>query len=111
MPVPLSIRCVAGCPKSVATGPNDIWAADYKGQFRLKNGQYCFPLTVSDLFSRYLLGCEAHPEVSLQRTMKSMSRTVRFLNSELRRPEAYASVKRVLYFKLLQLSSIATTFS
>ena len=63
-------RAHPGCPKSGATAPNDIWAADYKGQFRLRNGQYCFPLTVSDLYSRYLLGCEAHPEVSLQRTMQ-----------------------------------------
>jgi transposase InsO family protein len=61
-------RAHPGCPKSVATGPNDIWAADYKGQFRLRNGQYCFPLTVSDLHSRYLLGCDAHPEVSTERT-------------------------------------------
>ena len=61
-------RAHPGCPKSVAAGPNDIWAADYKGQFRLKNGQYCFPLTVSDLYSRYLLGCDAHPEVSMERT-------------------------------------------
>jgi len=36
-----------GCPKSVPAGPNDIWGADYNGQFRLKNGKYCFPLTVS----------------------------------------------------------------
>ncbi len=63
-------RAHPGCPKSVASAPNDIWAADYKGQFRLKNGQYCFPLTVSDLYSRYLLGCDAHPAVSLQRTMQ-----------------------------------------
>jgi putative transposase len=45
-----------------------VWGADYKGQFRLKNGQYCFPLTVSDLATRYLLGCDAHPEVSLEKT-------------------------------------------
>ncbi len=63
-------RAHPGCPKSVPAGPNDIWAADYKGQFRLKNGQYCFPLTVSDLYSRYLLGCDAHPQVSLQRTVQ-----------------------------------------
>jgi transposase InsO family protein len=44
----------------VASAPNDIWAADYKGQFRLKNGQYCFPLTVSDLYSRFLLGCDVN---------------------------------------------------
>lgn len=63
-------RAHPGCPKTVAQGPNDIWAADYKGQFRLKNGQYCFPLTVSDLASRYLLGCDAHPAVSLELTRK-----------------------------------------
>jgi putative transposase len=63
-------RAHPGCPKNVSAGPNDIWAADYKGQFRLKNGQYCFPLTVSDLYSRYLLGCDAHLQVSLQLTMQ-----------------------------------------
>jgi transposase InsO family protein len=61
-------RAHPGCPKSVAREPNDIWAADYKGQFRLKNGAYCYPLTVSDLHSRYLLGCQGHEEVSLERS-------------------------------------------
>ncbi len=61
-------RAHPGCPSSVIREANDTWAADYKGQFRLKNGSYCFPLTVSDLYSRYLLGCEAHPAVSLERT-------------------------------------------
>jgi putative transposase len=50
-------RAHPGCPQTVPQGPNDVWGADYKGQFRLKNGQYCFPLTVSDLATRYLLGC------------------------------------------------------
>ena len=63
-------RAHPGCPKSSPQGPNDIWAADYKGQFRLKNGQYCFPLTVSDLASRYLLGVHAHPAISIQLTQK-----------------------------------------
>lgn len=61
-------RAHPGCPQTVAAEPNEIWAADYKGQFRLKNGRDCFPLTVSDLFSRYLLGCDAHPEISIDRT-------------------------------------------
>ncbi|MCH8877939.1 MAG: transposase [Chloroflexi bacterium] len=61
-------RAHPGCPKSIPQGPNDIWAADYKGQFRLKNGNYCFPLTVSDLASRYVLGCDAHPAISLQKS-------------------------------------------
>ncbi len=61
-------RAHPGCPKTTPEGPNDIWAADYKGQFRLKNGNYCFPLTVSDLSSRYLLGCDAHPAISLEKS-------------------------------------------
>ncbi len=61
-------RAHPGCPQTVPAGPNDVWGADYKGQFRLKNGQYCFPLTVSDLATRYLLGCDAHPEVSLEKS-------------------------------------------
>jgi len=67
-------RAHPGCPKTIPQGPNDIWAADYKGQFRLKDGRYCFPLTVSDLASRYLLGCDAHPEISLERTFGHLSR-------------------------------------
>ena len=61
-------RAHPGCPKTTPQGPNDIWAADYKGQFRLKKGNYCFPLTVSDLSSRYLLGCDAHPAISLEKS-------------------------------------------
>ena len=61
-------RAHPGCPKSVPKGPNDIWPADYKGQFRLKNGNYCFPLTVSDLSSRFILGVDAHPAISLEMT-------------------------------------------
>jgi putative transposase len=67
-------RAHPGCPKSVPRGPNDIWAADYKGQFRLKNGKYCFPLTVSDLSSRYLLGVDAHPAISLEQTFRHFTR-------------------------------------
>ena len=63
-------RAHPGCPKSIPQGPNDIWAADYKGQFRLKDGGYCFPLTVSDLASRYVLGVDAHPAISLDRTLQ-----------------------------------------
>ena len=63
-------RAHPGCPKTIPQGPNDIWAADYKGQFRLKNGKYCFPLTVSDLSSRFLLGVDAHPAISMEKTLR-----------------------------------------
>jgi hypothetical protein len=38
--------------------PNGLWCADYKGEFMLGNRQYCYPLTISDYRSRYLLACE-----------------------------------------------------
>jgi putative transposase len=38
--------------------PNGLWCADFKGQFRLGNRKYCYPLTVTDYCSRYLLTCE-----------------------------------------------------
>jgi putative transposase len=48
-----------GTGLSVPTQPNDLWCADYKGEFMLANRQYCYPLTVTDFASRYLLVCEA----------------------------------------------------
>jgi len=36
-----------------------LWCTDYKGEFKLGNGRYCYPLTVTDHASRYLLLCEA----------------------------------------------------
>jgi putative transposase len=38
--------------------PNDLWTADFKGQFRTGDGEYCYPLTVADLHTRYLLACQ-----------------------------------------------------
>ncbi len=40
--------------------PNDLWCADFKGEFKLGDGRYCYPLTVTDHASRYILMCEAH---------------------------------------------------
>lgn len=37
---------------------NGLWCADYKGEFRLGNKQYCYPLTITDYHSRYLLACD-----------------------------------------------------
>jgi transposase InsO family protein len=49
----------AGTALSAGTTPNDLWCADFKGEFKLGNGRYCYPLTVTDHASRYLLLCEA----------------------------------------------------
>lgn len=48
-----------GTPLSQARQPNDLWCADYKGEFMLADRRYCYPLTVTDFASRYLIGCEA----------------------------------------------------
>ena len=45
------------------TAPNQIWTVDFKGQFLMRNGQYCYPLTIVDHFSRYLLCCHGLPDV------------------------------------------------
>ena len=46
-------------PLSRPTQPNALWCADYKGEFLLGNRRYCYPLTITDFASRYLLTCEA----------------------------------------------------
>jgi len=48
-----------GTTLSAGATPNELWCVDFKGEFRLGNGQYCYPLTVTDHASRYLLLCEA----------------------------------------------------
>jgi putative transposase len=39
--------------------PNDLWCADYKGEFMLADRRYCYPLTITDFASRFLLSCDA----------------------------------------------------
>ena len=48
-----------GRPRTPMTAPNQIWTADFKGHFRTRDGVYCYPLTVVDGYSRFLLGCQA----------------------------------------------------
>jgi transposase InsO family protein len=56
MPVPTALR--------EAKAPNDVWCIDYKGQFRLGDTSYCYPLTITDQCSRYILGCEGMSAIS-----------------------------------------------
>jgi len=52
-------RRATGTELSRPTAPNALWCADYKGEFMLGNRRYCYPLTITDFASRYLLTCEA----------------------------------------------------
>src|SRR6516165_2594031 len=52
-------RRAQGTELSAGSAPNDLWCADFKGEFKLGNGRYCYPLTVTDHASRFVLLCEA----------------------------------------------------
>lgn len=47
-----------GPPTAPFDAPNSIWSADFKGEFKTRDGIYCYPLTIQDGFSRYLLACK-----------------------------------------------------
>jgi putative transposase len=54
-------------PQQPQLGPNELWSADFKGWFKALNGERCDPLTISDHFSRYLLGCEVVDKTGYER--------------------------------------------
>jgi len=60
-----------GTTLSIARQPNELWCADFKGEFMLADKRYCYPLTISDFASRYLFAVEA-----LQSTRESTAITV-----------------------------------
>jgi putative transposase len=46
----------SSAPLAHATEPNDVWCVDFKGQLRVGQS-LCYPLTVTDAYSRYLIAC------------------------------------------------------
>jgi putative transposase len=46
-----------GVVRPTTAAPNDLWTADFKGQFRTGDRRYCYPLTIADQHTRFLLGC------------------------------------------------------
>jgi putative transposase len=48
-----------GYAPTIVTEPNALWSVDFKGQFRTQNGQLCYPLTVGDVYSRFVVACRA----------------------------------------------------
>jgi putative transposase len=52
-------EATAATTRSRPTEPNALWCADYKGEFMLGDRRYCYPLTITDFASRFLLTCEA----------------------------------------------------
>jgi putative transposase len=68
-----------------AHDPGELWTADFKGQFRLGNGRYCYPLTVADQVSRFVIVAHGLPDVSLDPTWRLIERALR----EHGRPNAF----------------------
>ena len=66
-----------GTPLTTALAPNELWCADYKGEFLLGNRQYCYPLTVTDHRSRYLLTCEGLESTKSKFAFSVFERTFR----------------------------------
>lgn len=67
-------RAQGNAPFKETKHPNDVWCVDFKGQFRLGNQKYCYPLTISDHYSRYLLECEALESTSTDGTWSAFER-------------------------------------
>jgi hypothetical protein len=68
--VPAAVRPL----RTPITGPNVVWTTDFKGEFRTGDGRYCYPLTLRDGFSRYVLRCDALLERSFEPTRRCFAR-------------------------------------
>jgi transposase InsO family protein len=66
-----------GAPTVVTGAPNELWTTDFKGQFPTRDGQYCYPLTIVDHHSRYLLACAALSSVRTADTRAIFERVFR----------------------------------
>lgn len=66
-----------GRPVGEPQAPNEVWGMDFKGQFRTRNGKYCFPFTVTDLASRYLLCCDGYLSIHGEGVRASLERVFR----------------------------------
>lgn len=57
-----------GPPLTAMDTPNATWTTDFKGEFRTGDGSLCYPLTVQDGHSRFLLECHAMEKLEIQQT-------------------------------------------
>lgn len=63
-----------GTQLSAGLHSNDLWCADYKGEFKTGNGRYCYPLTVTDHASRTILMIEAHESTKENNALEAFRR-------------------------------------
>ena len=65
---------------------NAVWTVDFKGQFKMLNGRYCYPLTIQDGFSRFLLECRGLYSTSIELAKPVFIRTFREFGPARRHP-------------------------
>ena len=70
-------RTHPGTPTGCMDHPNETWTADFKGEFRLKDGSMCYPLTVADGCTRFLIECYGLERLELQATIRRFKRIFR----------------------------------
>jgi transposase InsO family protein len=66
-----------GVVAPTTTEPNDLWTADFKGQFTTRDGVYCYPLTIADQHTRFLLTCDGLPSTHGARARTIFERAFR----------------------------------
>jgi len=86
--------------------PNDLWCADYKGEFMLTDRRYCYPLTVTDAASRYLLCCDALEATKEDLAFSAFERTFKDfgLPNAIRTDNGVPFASRSAFFGLSKLS-------
>jgi transposase InsO family protein len=68
---------IGGGPFPPVLEANDVWCTDYKGEFRVGNGELCFPLTLTDAHSRFLIRCTAMRRISMERAQAELESAFR----------------------------------
>ena len=66
-----------GRPDTNASEPNGTWTADFKGEFPMGDGELCYPLTVQDMYSRFVLECRGRPDVTIDGVIPVFTRLFR----------------------------------
>ena len=75
-----------GKPLTPMDEPNAVWTVDFKGQFKMRSGRYCYPLTIQDGFSRFLLECRGLYSTSIELAKPVFIKTFREVRPTRRHP-------------------------
>lgn len=95
-----------GTPLNNVHRPNALWCADYKGEFKLGNRKYCYPLTITDYRTRYLLACDALDSTKEDYAFTVFERTFREFGvpNAIRTDNGIPFSSRTAFFGLSKLS-------